>query len=86
MRISAQEYHHPTQASRVRLEVFEMPDTAPVSGMPAGGFLVTEVRTGTHRVVSTLGAFGDRPAAEACARARGEELVRQQWRTVSDPA
>jgi len=65
-----EELSHPTQASRVRLRVFEQD----------GGFLVTEERIGTTTVFKTLGLFDARPAAEARLRARVDELSRQRYR------
>jgi hypothetical protein len=70
MMLLQEELEHPTQASGVRLRVFERPE----------GFLVTEERTGTATVFATLGVFESREAAEARVRERVEELARQRYR------
>lgn len=84
MIIDAQEFVHPTQASRVRLAVFqEAPDQSSVEGLPDdGGFLVTEERRGAGKVVSTLGVFPDREAALARLQARARQLEAQRYRPV----
>ena len=78
-------YRHPTQASEVRLTVFERPaDTSPVEGLPdQAGFLVTETWRGASKVVKTLGFFSGRPEAEACVQKRASTLERQQFRAVT---
>jgi hypothetical protein len=78
-------YRHPTQASEVRLTVFERPaDTSPVEGLPdQAGFLVTETWRGASKVVKTLGFFSGRPEADACLRKRASTLERQQFRAVT---
>jgi len=83
-----QEFVHPTQASRVRLVVFEQPPEPPsVAGMPAGrGFLVTEERLGTRTVVATLGFYEDREAALERMRLRARELELQRYRPVNSAA
>ena len=88
MLIQREEFAHPTQASRVRLNVFEQPaGGSPVEGLPdEGGFLVTEERIGTVTVVSTLGFFGDKDSAQARLRERGAELQGQSYRPVSTAA
>jgi len=72
-----EEFEHPTQASRVRLNVYEQPE---------GGYLVTEDRIGTVTVVATLGAYDDREAAVARAAARADELRRQRYRALTSAA
>jgi hypothetical protein len=90
MEILKEELQHPTQASLVRLHVYELdaPD-APVFGMDAlmkqGRYLVTEDRVGTTKVVATLGSFSTRDEALARARERTQELETQQYRRA-DPA
>jgi hypothetical protein len=83
MQIHREELQHPTQASRVRLNVFEMPKTPDVYGMDAlattGHYLVTEDRIGTTTVVSTLGTFASREDAVARARRRVDELKAQHY-------
>lgn len=79
MTIHSEDYEHPTQASRYRLNVFDQPAESAVAGLPSGGFLVTEERIGTHTVVATLGGFPDKEAALQCLRQRAAELQRQGW-------
>jgi hypothetical protein len=67
----AREFTHPTQASRVRLRVYQ-PET--------GGFLVTEERTGTTTVVATLGLFDSQEAARARVLERARGLEQQRYR------
>ncbi len=61
---------HPSQASRVRLRVYEA---------QTGGFLVTEERAGTSTVISTLGLFDRLEEALGRLEARSTELVRQRY-------
>lgn len=86
MRIHQQEFEHPTQASRVRLSVFErQPEPEqPVAGMGPreAGFLVTEDRIGTVTVVASLGYFASREEAMARVRSRGRELQEQRHRPL----
>ncbi len=65
---------HPTQASRVRLRLYE-PET--------GGYLVTEERLGSWKVVSTLGLYDRREAALARLEARAGELLGQRYALAS---
>lgn len=83
-----QAFQHPTQASEVRLAVFERAaDTSPVEGLPdEAGFLVTETWRGTSKVVKTLGFFATRAEAEACVRRRADALARQMFRPVAPAA
>jgi hypothetical protein len=77
MRLEHAEYQHPTQASRVGLNVFEQ---------PAGGFLVTEEWKGTATVVKTLGFFDAREAATGCVRRREAELRAQGFQRLTAAA
>ena len=70
MGLETRELVHPSQASRVRLRVYE-PQT--------GGYLVTEERQGTSTVISTLGLFDRREEALGRLEARASELVRQRY-------
>jgi hypothetical protein len=85
MVIDAQEFEHPTQASRVRLAVFQVPaDQSPVEGLPDDpGYLVTEDRLGSGKVVATLGFYPDREAALTRLRKRAEELQGQRYRPAT---
>ena len=91
MQIHTEELAHPIQASRVRLNVYEL-DAPPaaVHGMDAllkhGRYLVTEDRIGTSKVVATLGSFGTREEALERARRRAHELEGQRYRRLSPPA
>lgn len=78
---------HPTQASRVRLRVFEKPPEPVVSGMgpDRAGFLVTEERIGARTVVSTLGFLATRAEALERLRERAAELAQQRYRPPSSP-
>jgi len=79
---------HPTQASRVRLRVFEQAPEDTVAGMGPDrpGFLVTEERIGARTVVSTLGFVPTREEALDRMRARADELERQRYRPPSPAA
>ena len=77
MKIFDQSLSHPTQASVVRLNGFELPE---------GGFLVTEDRIGVTTVVATLGLFDTRDAALARARSRAEELQAERYRAIPPAA
>jgi hypothetical protein len=83
-----QVFRHPTQASEVRLTVFERgADTSPVEGLPdQAGFLVTETWRGASKVVKTLGFFASRAEAEVCLRGRAEVLTRQLFRPSAPAA
>lgn len=74
MSVTTREFAHPHQASRVRLRVYE-PET--------GGFLVTEERLGSSKVVSTLGLFDRREEAEGRLETRAGELLRQRYTAAS---
>ena len=85
MLILQETYEHPTQASRVRINVYEQPaqPNAPGIDLPtAAGYLVTEDRIGTATVVATLGFYEGREDALARARRRAEELKAQRYRPV----
>jgi hypothetical protein len=84
MRIQQETLQHPTQASLVRLNVFEMKaPPAPVYGMDtlmrSGRFLVTEDRIGTTTVVATIGSFATREQAQERVRRRVDELLAQRY-------
>jgi hypothetical protein len=69
MKLLEQEFTHPTQASLVRLRIFQQPE----------GFLVTEDSQGAATVVRTLGLFDAREEAEASVRSRAAQLAAQGW-------
>lgn len=71
MTLATREFAHPTQASRVRLNVYQ-PET--------GGFLVTEERDGTRTVVATLGLYDSKEAALARVEERARALEAQRYR------
>jgi hypothetical protein len=89
MRIFQQDYEHPTQASRARLNVYRYQPAAEerVSGMlpRQDGFLLTEERVGTTTVVSTLGFYPVEAEARARMQTRAAELARQGWRAATTP-
>jgi hypothetical protein len=76
MKLLEEEFAHPTQVSRARLRIFQLPE----------GFLVTEERQGVTTVFSTLGLFDRREAAEACVRARAAQLEAQRYRKLQPAA
>jgi hypothetical protein len=87
MQIHKEELQHPTQASRVRLNVYELSaPPAPVHGKDAllknGRYLVTEDRIGTTKVVATIGSFATREEALERARRRAVELEAQKYRRL----
>jgi hypothetical protein len=88
MILEQQVFQHPTQASEVRLTLFERPaDTSPVEGLPdEAGFLVTETWRGTSTVVKTIGFFASRAEADGCVRRRADALTRQLFRPVAPAA
>ena len=90
MRLTRLELEHPTQASRVALNLYEQ---APAPNPPGidtpsenGGFLVTEERIGTTTVIKSLGFFETREAAQDGLRKRAEELKLQRYRDVAPAA
>jgi len=91
MVIHTDELQHPTQASLVRLHVYELDaPSASVYGMDAllraGKYLVTEDRVGTTKVVSTLGSYDSRDEAVARAQRRADELLAQHYRRLAPGA
>jgi hypothetical protein len=84
MLLVREEYEHPSQASRVRLNVYEYRPETQVAGMgpTEPGFLVTEDRVGTNTVVSSLGFFPKQEDALATVRARAQELQAQRYRSL----
>ena len=76
MKLLQEEFEHPTQVSRARLRIFQLPE----------GFLATEERQGSTTVFSTLGLFDRREAAEACVHDRAEQLAAQRYRKVPPAA
>ncbi len=80
------ELEHPTQASRVALNLYEQPPAPNPPGIDTpsenGGFLVTEERLGVTKVVSSLGLFDTGEAAQERFRRRLEELKLQRYRDV----
>jgi hypothetical protein len=84
MRLLRLELEHPTQASRVALNLYEQ---APAPNPPGidtpsekGGFLVTEERIGVTTVINSLGFFESREAAQERFRTRADELKLQRYR------
>ena len=84
MRLQRLELEHPTQASRVALNLYDQPAAPNPPGIDTpsenGGFLVTEERIGVTTVVNSLGFFPGREAADERFRSRAEELRRQRYR------
>jgi hypothetical protein len=76
-------YEHPSQASLVRLNVYEYRPESPVAGLgpTEPGYMVTEDRVGTVTVVSTLGFFPTQEKAFEAVRARARELQAQRYRS-----
>jgi hypothetical protein len=81
-------YEHPSQASLVRLNVYEYKPESTVAGLGPGepGYIVTEDRVGTVTVVSTLGFFPTRERALETVRARALELQTQRYRSATPAA
>jgi hypothetical protein len=90
MRLQRVELEHPTQASRVALNLYEQPPAPNPPGIDTpsenGGFLVTEERIGAGTVISSLGLFDTREAAQERFRRRIEELKRQRYRDAATAA
>ena len=84
MRVIREELEHPTQASRVALNLYQQPAAPNPPGIDTpsenGGFLVTEERIGVTTVIKSLGFFAAKDAAEQQFRSRVEELRRQRYR------
>jgi hypothetical protein len=74
MALVTREFVHPTQASRVRLRVYQ-PET--------GGFLVAEEREGARTVVATLGLYDSKEAALARIEERSRALEAQRYRPAA---
>lgn len=88
MKIRQHEFAHPTQASRVRLNLFRVQDDpSPVYGLNTvrkeAPFLLTEDRVGVTTVVATLGAFATEQEADAVLQRRAVELERQSYRLLA---
>jgi hypothetical protein len=83
MRLQRLELEHPTQASRVALNLYEQPAAPNPPGIDTpsenGGFLVTEERMGATTVISSLGFFETREAAQERFRRRADELRLQRY-------
>jgi len=90
MRLQRVELEHPTQASRVALNLYEQPPAPNPPGIDTpsenGGFLVTEERIGATTVISSLGLFDTREAAQERFRRRIDELRLQRYRDVASAA
>jgi hypothetical protein len=86
MVIFSETLEHPTQVSKVRINVYEQPPTPNAPGIDTpttgGGYLVTEERIGTTKVIATLGFFDRKDDALARARRRADELKAQLYRPV----
>ena len=84
------ELEHPTQASRVALNLYEQPPAPNPPGIDtpseSGGYLVTEERAGATKVIKSLGLFDTRAAAQERFRRRLEELKLQRYRDVASAA
>jgi hypothetical protein len=84
--ILSETFEHPTQASLVRMNVYEEPPTPNSPGIDTpttgGGYLVTEERIGTTKVIATLGFFDHKDDALARVGRRIEELKSQLYRPV----
>jgi hypothetical protein len=86
--LTREEYEHPSQASRIRVNVYEYQPESTVAGLGPSepGYMVTEDRVGTVTVVSTLGFFASREKAFEVARARARELQAQRYRSLTPAA
>jgi hypothetical protein len=84
VRLLQEVYEHPSQASRVRINVYDYQPESTVAGLGPRepGFMVTEDRVGTVTVVATLGFFEGREKAFEAARARARELQAQRYRPL----
>jgi hypothetical protein len=76
MRILDEVYSKPSQASGVRLMVFDRP----------GGVLALEEWTGPSSVIKTLGLFESRESARARVELRARELVELGFARVAPAA
>jgi hypothetical protein len=88
VRLLQQVYEHPSQASRIRINVYDYQPESTVAGLGPRepGYMVTEDRVGTVTVVATLGFFADREKAFEAARARARELESQRYRSLTTAA
>ena len=86
MLIFSETYEHPVQVSKVRINVYEEPPMPNAPGIDTpttgGGYLVTEERIGTTKVIATLGYFDGKEDALARARTRVAQLKAQLYRPV----
>jgi hypothetical protein len=81
-------FDHPTQASRVRLAVYQGgSDESSVAGLPDdAGFLCVEEWRGSSKVVKTLGFFPDERAARECLRRRADALRARRFQPIAPAA
>ena len=83
MLLTAQEYEHPTQASRLRLKLYHYtpPPQESVAGLlpDQPGYQLTEERVGTTTVVAGLGLFASEDQARERLAQRAHELAAQGW-------
>jgi hypothetical protein len=88
VRLLQEVYEHPSQASQIRINVYDYQPESAVAGLGPRerGYMVTEDRVGTVTVVSTLGFFDSREEAFAAARARARELLEQRYRSLTPAA
>ena len=91
MRIHQEAFEHPTQTNLVLLNVYEQKveqDVAAADDQARGvtGYLVTEDRLGSSRVVKTLGFFKTKDEAMARVRDRAEDLKSQRYRSAPAPS
>ena len=86
MLIFSETFEHATQVSKVRVNVYEEPPMPNPPGIDTpttgGGYLVTEERIGTTKVIATLGFLDRKEDALARARRRADELKAQLYRPV----
>jgi hypothetical protein len=91
MRIHQEQFEHPTQASALILNVYEQDvpaDNPAAEEVTRGrkGYLVTEDRVGSSRVVTTLGFYESREEAMDAVSGRVRQLALQRWRAVGSAA
>ncbi len=84
MRIARYEFEHPTQVSRLAVNVFEQEvgkDVPAAEDALRGqkGFIVTEERVAATNVYKTLGFYPTREEALARADAYAAELAGHRW-------
>ncbi|HET8645471.1 MAG TPA: hypothetical protein VFO85_08300, partial [Vicinamibacteria bacterium] len=89
MRILQQEFAHPRQVSRLRLNLYRYapPAEARVAGLlpVQEGYHLTEERVSSTPVVASLGFFAEEAAARERFARRAEELARQGWGPATEP-